>query len=295
MSAGAGRRPHPSGLAEVHLAVLLFGFAGLFGKWLALPPEAIVFGRAAFASLVLGLAAACTGRSLRVPATRDRRLLVLCGFVLAVHWTMFFRSVQVSTVAVGLLSYSSFPVFTAFLEPWLLRERWDPASLVLALLTVAGVFLLVPGRDLRSPEAAGVAWGLGSGLAFSLLSLINRRLAGRLSSPAVAFHQDLWAALFLMPFVVILRLSAVTVRDWGLLAVLGILGTAGAHTLFIEGLKRLGARTASIISSLEPVYGIALAALFLKENPSLRTISGGALILAAALVVTLRAGRPASS
>ncbi len=124
-----------------------------------------------------------------------------------------------------------------------------------------------------------------------MLSLINRRLAGRHSSLAVAFHQDLVAAFFLLPFVV-LRPPAVTARDLGLLALLGIFGTAGAHTLFIEGLKRVRARTASIISSLEPVYGIALAALFLKENPSLRTVSGGVLILAAALVATARAGRP---
>ncbi len=294
MTAGAGPRRDPSGLVEVHVSVLLFGFAGLFGKWLPLAPEAIVFGRAAFAALVIGLAAAAGRRPLRVPPVRDRLLLVLCGLILAAHWTMFFRSVQVSTVAVALLSYSSSPVFTAFLEPWLLRERWDPSSLALALLTVAGVSLIVPGHDLSSPEGLGVAWGLGSGLTFSLLSLINRRLAGRLPSPTVAFHQDLWAALFLLPFVV-LRPPAVTARDMALLAVLGTLGTAGAHTLFIRGLKRVRARAASIISSLEPVYGIVLAALFLKESPSPRMVSGGALILAAALVVTMRAGRPSSS
>ena len=291
MTAEAGPPPAPSALLEVHLAVLLFGFAGLFGKWLPLAPEAIVFGRAAFSALALGLFAAAGRRTLRIPQARDRLLLALCGLILAAHWTMFFRSVQVSTVAVAVLSFSSFPVFTAFFEPWFLRERWDPSSLGLALLAVAGVFLIVPGRDLRSPEGLGVAWGLGSGLTFSLLSLINRRLAGRHSSLAVAFHQDLIAAFFLLPFAV-LRPPDVTPRDLGLLALLGIFGTAGAHTLFIEGLKRVRARTASIISSLEPVYGIALASLFLNENPSLRTVSGGVLILVAALIATARAGRP---
>ncbi|HKN10776.1 MAG TPA: hypothetical protein VJ376_15050, partial [Pseudomonadota bacterium] len=38
-----------SALVALHGAVLLFGFAGLFGKWLALPPVTIVFGRAAVA------------------------------------------------------------------------------------------------------------------------------------------------------------------------------------------------------------------------------------------------------
>ena len=40
---------------EIHTAVLLFGFAGLFGKWLALPPLVIVFGRTFFAALALGV------------------------------------------------------------------------------------------------------------------------------------------------------------------------------------------------------------------------------------------------
>lgn len=72
---------------------------------------------------------------------------------------------------------------------------------------------------------------------------------------------------------------------------LGVFGTAAAHTLFISGLKRVRVRTASIISTLEPVYGIALAALFLKESPAPRTLAGGALILTAALVITARAAR----
>jgi drug/metabolite transporter (DMT)-like permease len=80
-------------------------------------------------------------------------------------------------------------------------------------------------------------------------------------------------------------------RTLGLLAALGVFCTAAAHSLFIDGLKRVTARTASIISSLEPVYGILLAFAFLNEVPSGRTVSGGAVILAATLVVTARAGR----
>lgn len=287
----AERSRRAENLLEIHLAVFLFGFPGLFGKWLPLPPYLIVFGRAAFAALALALVAVIGRRSLRVASARDMLLLVLCGLILAVHWTMFFKSVQISTVAVALLSYSSFPVFTAFLEPAVFKERWDPGSLALALLTVAGVFLIVPSYDLRSPVFLGVAWGLGAGLTFSVLSLLNRRLARANASLSVAFFQDLYAAVFLLPFAVLAG-ARLTGRDLGLLAVLGVFGTAAAHTLFIDGMKRVPARTASIISSLEPVYGIALAALFLKESPSLRTISGGALILAAALIVTMKARRP---
>lgn len=285
--------PRSRSLAEIHLAVFLFGFPGLFGKWLAWPAVTIVFGRVLFACLALGAVMALGRRaSFRVAGRRDVLLLALCGLVLAAHWTMFFRSIQVSTVAVGLLAYSSFPVFTAFLEPLLARERWEPESLVYALVCVAGIALIVPGFDVSDAVVRGVVWGLGAGLSFSLLSVLNRGLASRHSSLTVAFYQDLVAGVLLIPAVWRTGLPR-SGRDWALVAVLGVFCTAAAHTLFINGLKGAGARTASILSSLEPVYGILLALIFLGESPSLRTVSGGAVILGAALAATARARRRA--
>ncbi len=285
--------PRSRSLAEIHLAVFLFGFPGLFGKWLAWPAVTIVFGRVLFACLALAAVMAMGRRaSFRVAGRRDVLLLALCGLILAAHWTMFFRSIQVSTVAIGLLAYSSFPVFTAFLEPLLARERWEPESLVYALVCVAGIALIVPGFDASDAVVRGVVWGLGAGLSFSLLSVLNRGLASRHSSLTVAFYQDLVAGVLLVPAIWRTGLPR-SGRDWALVAVLGVFCTAAAHTLFINGLKGAGARTASILSSLEPVYGILLALIFLGESPSLRTVSGGAIILAAALAATVRARRRA--
>ncbi len=280
--------PRSRSLAKIHLAVFLFGFPGLFGKWLAWPAVTIVFGRVIFACLALAAVMALGRASFRVTSRRDVLLLGLCGLVLAAHWTMFFKSIQVSTVAVGLLAYSSFPVFTAFLEPLLTKERWEPASLLYALVCVAGIALIVPGFDVSNAVVQGVVWGLGAGLSFSFLAVLNRGLASRHSSLTVAFYQDLVAGLVLVPAIWRTGLPR-SGRDWALVAVLGIFCTALAHTLFIDGLKGAGARTASILSSLEPVYGILLALIFLGESPSLRTVSGGAIILAAALAATARA------
>lgn len=283
-------RARSRSLLEIHLAVFLFGFPGLFGKWLALSPPIIVFGRVLFASLALLAVMGFGRRSFRIVPRRDLVLLAVCGLALAAHWTMFFKAVQVSSVAIGLLAYASFPVFTVFLEPLLTRERWDPASLVLALLCVLGIGLIIPRFDLADAVVRGVLWGLGAGLTFSVLSVLNRVLASRQSSLAVAFYQDVFAAFFLLPVVARADL-ALSGRDWALIALLGVIFTAGAHTLFIDGMRNVRARTASILSSLEPVYGILLALLFLKESPSLRTVSGGAVVLAAALVATVRARR----
>jgi len=289
------RTDNRKSLLAVHAAVFLFGFPGLIGKWIALAPPLIVFGRVMFASLALGLIIGAGRKPFRIEPARDLRLLVLCGAVLAVHWTTFFQSIRVSSVAVGLLSYSSFPVFTVFLEPLAEREKLDPRNLAFAFFCLLGVFLIIPQFRLSDVVFQGVCWGLVSGFTFAVLSILNRTLSRRQSSFHIAFYQDLFAGVFLLPFVFAERPS-LGPKSWILLGILGVFCTAGAHTLFIQGLKKIKAQTAGIISSLEPVYGIVLAFLFLGEAPSARTLAGGCVILGAVFLVTLRAGtkrRPA--
>ncbi len=270
----------------VHASVALFGLAGLFGKWLTLQPHFIVLGRVVFAAAALALIIRLSGGRFSIRRKIDGGLFLLQGLILAVQWLLCFESIRVSTVAVGLLAYSSFPVFTAFLEPLFFRTRLSRRHLGLSLACLAGVFLLVPRFSWSERVFQGVVTGLGAGATFALLSIINRKLSFRYASPVVAFYQDAGAALFLLP-AALLKPPALTGRDFALLAILGLLCTALAHTLFIAGMRRLSAQTASIISALEPVYGIALAALLLGERPSARTIAGGLIILTAVFVLSL--------
>ena len=96
----------------LHVAVGLFGFAGLFGKWIAWSPAALVLGRTGVAAVALGVFLAWRHRALPQPTAA----LAGNGVLLAVHWVAFFAAIQLSTVAVGLLGYASFPLFVPFLE-----------------------------------------------------------------------------------------------------------------------------------------------------------------------------------
>ena len=275
------------GLLEIHIAVLFFGLAGLFGKLVNQPPTVIVFGRVLFAMAFLLPAMWYLKQSLRLNRTRDYFALLLQGFILAVHWSTFFQSIQVSTVAVGLITFSTFPIFVTFLEPVFFKEKLRPADVALALVTFTGVVLVVPAFNLDNTTTQGALWGITSGLTFALLSIMNRKYARAYSSLVVAFYQDAAAALFLLPFL-FLPAPAMTLPDMLRLALLGIVFTGVAHSLFIRGLAHVKAHTASIIASLEPVYGILAAALLLGESPAMRELAGGAVILGTALYATTR-------
>ena len=277
-------------LLEIHIAVVLFGLAGLFGKLIPLSPIMIVLGRVFFASITLFTLILLTKQNLMILPKRDYLFFISLGVILSAHWIAFFTSIQVSTVAVGLLSYSSFPVFTAFLEPLFFKEKIDKFNILCAAFCVAGVYLIVPQFDFANTVFQGVLWGLLAGLTFSVLTIGNRKLSQRHSSLIIAFSQDFFATLILFPLYFVIK-PVLSAKDILLLIVLGVFCTAVSHTLFIGAMRRIKAQTASIISALEPAYGIILASILLKEIPSVGTILGGVVILGTAFTVTVRATR----
>lgn len=282
-----GKPGHNQSLLQLHLSIVLFGFTGLFGKWLTLPAMVIVFGRVTFAFVALLVLLRLSGQNFRLKDKSDYRTLMLPGMLLAFHWVAFFQSIQVSTVAIGLISLSTFPLFTTLLEPLFFREeRLSPAIILLALLVIIGVAVATPTLHLDNGATQGILWGIAAGLSYALLTLCNRRQVGRYSSLVITFYQQGMVLLLLLPAMFVLR-PTITPHDLGLLALLGIIFTGLAQILFIQSMRHVTASLASVlVAGLEVVYGVLLAALLLNEIPTLRTIIGGTIILCTALGAT---------
>jgi drug/metabolite transporter (DMT)-like permease len=66
---------------------------------------------------------------------------------------------------------------------------------------------------------------------------------------------------------------------------MAVVATAIPATMFLAGLARIGATRAAIISTLEPATTVVLATLLLGEDLGLLRLVGGAMILAAAVIV----------
>ncbi|HSO20842.1 MAG TPA: DMT family transporter [Desulfosarcina sp.] len=274
-------------MLDIHVAVFLFGLAGLFGKWLALPAWGIVLGRTVFAAAALGLVLFISGER-RLPGERGTvAQFALLGLILAAHWTTFFHAIQVSSVAVGLLSFSTFPVFITVIEPYWFNEKRRAIDMVTTVLVVAGIGIMIYPSPLGGRIYAGVWWGTLSGFTFALLSLLNRKWVRQYPPAVIALYQNAVAAASLSPMLLgpDLHLDGAQV---GLLALLGVVCTAFSHALFIRGLTVVRTQLASVIACLEPVYGIIFAYLLLRERPSAYTVAGGMVILLATVVATLR-------
>ena len=143
-------------LLEIHLSVFLFGVSGLFGKLLSLPPMINVLGRVFFSSIFLFILLRYLKKDIRLKEKKHYLYLTIMGIVLAIHWSTFFTSIQVSTVAIGLLTFSTFPVFVTFLEPYFLKEKISLTDIVLALINFSGVVLIIHKLELGNSLTQGV-------------------------------------------------------------------------------------------------------------------------------------------
>ena len=276
-------------MIQLHLAVLLFGFSGLFGKLLSIPVTAIVLGRTVIAAL--SLVALLMVRRNHIPLTwRLARTLFPSGVLLALHWFTFFYAIQISSVATGLLSFSTFPVFVAFLDPFFSHRSIQRLDIVFAFVVFCGLVLIVPSFDFSNRFFQGVLWGLASAITFALLTLFNRRFVANTDAVVVGLFQNFWAAVCLSAFWP--QLIGIDTSQLLLIIVLGVLCTALAHTLFIASLKTVRPQLASVTACLEPVYGIVTALLILGEYPQFREVMGGCLIIT---VVATNSWRDSSS
>jgi len=288
----------------LHLAILLFGTAGLLGRELSLDPLAIAGGRSLIAGLVLGALLLRPGR--RDAPLPGWRWTLAGGALLALHWSCFFAAVKQGGVPLALLSYAAFPAFGLLLEClWPLPpgslapgpaaragRRWHPA-LLLGLMTAGLLLLAGPriGRDL--PRLGALGMGVAAGAAFALLARLNAARLPRFGALPLAAAQMGGAALWLLP-ATLPAVAAATPRDWFLLLLLGLAGTALAHTLFIRALARASPFQAGVAAGLEPVYGVLLAAL-VPPAPLWHEWAALPPLVLAALLAVPRAGRCGAS
>ena len=299
------KNPHVSALAAAHGAAVLFGLTGILGALIRFDAVAITAGRAGFAATALLVLALVQRRPLLQGQGSRRAGIVLgSGFLLAVHWITFFLAVKVGGVAVATLGFASFPAFIALLDVVLFGERIGRAEGTMLALVTLGLVLVTPSFDVGDQGTVGLLWGLASGLSFAGLAICNRRGSRGMDAIQVAFWQNLVVALLVLPLLglslappqvahsqatssLVTGAAAIDWASWFWLAVLGVLCTGLAHTLFVKSLESLDARSAGMIIALEPVYAIACAWWLFGEEPSGRMLVGASLIILATVLLAM--------
>jgi drug/metabolite transporter (DMT)-like permease len=272
---------------EVHVAVLLISFTSLLVKLLNFSLVSIALFRAVFAAIFLGFVMLYFKPVVRVKNKRHLFLLIIIGVIQALFWLSYFKSILVSTAAIGVMCIYTAPAFLMFLEPLFFKECYRVENFFVSILIFSGVVMASPSIDMNDSIFEGVLWGLLGAFLLSVMTLMDRSLVKSYSSLTITFYRTAFSGLTLLPFFISEGFDFY-LEDLSILLLLGIVATAIPFVLLVRSLRVLRGQQVFGIMSLEVVYAMIFAALFLTEIPPLRTVLGAVVILGVTLYMTLK-------
>ncbi len=265
-----GVRDAAGGRLLIVAAAFLWSLAGVFIKFLDLPPLTIVFYRSVFAALIF------TPFLRRKDWRIDRPILIsVISYTAAI--STFVSANKLTTAANAIVLQYTAPFFVFLFSGLVLREkisRLNGFTLAASMVGVAVIFLGSAGE----PDMAGVLLALLSGALFAAY-MINLRRTQAVSPVYLTWINNVVCALLLL--LVVKSQLGLTSTQLGILAVMGAVQLGLPYFLFSKGLQTVPLQEASLIALIEPVLNPLWVALTVGEIPSLATLAGGGLIVAA--------------
>ena len=282
-----------AGVLLIAVSASAFGAMAIFARF-ATASGADVYGMLAvrFAVAAAALAWIMRTRGIRLPPWRRVLALAAMGGIGYVGQSFCFftalNHAQASLVALLLYLY---PLFVTILAAIFLKERLTTTAVIALMLCSVGAGLTVGGGE-GSPS--GIALGVAAAVIYSIYIVVGARLTAGVN--ALATTTIICTAATLVYGVVgVLRTVAgappqfpADAGGWLALLAIALLSTVLAILTFFAGLQRLGAAKASMLSTLEPVVTVILAAVVLGEHIGATQAVGGALILVGVLWLTRR-------
>jgi len=253
----------------VLLAALLWSLAGVFIKFLDVPPLTIVFYRSFFACLIFT-------PFLRRASWQISGSVVLSVLAYSAAITAFVSANKLTTAANAIVLQYTAPMFVFLFSRLVLGERitrLNGLALAAGMLGVSVISLDSAGQ----PEMAGVSLALLSGLLFAVY-IINLRRTHNVNPVYLTWVNNAVCSLLLL--LVVRSQLALTWHQLGMLAVMGAVQLGLPYYLFSKGLQTVSLQEASLIALIEPVLNPIWVALTIGEIPSRATLAGGGLIVA---------------
>ncbi len=300
-------RRRATGIALVLVSAAGFGSGSLFAQpvyqagvsWLVLSAWRFLFG----AGLTWGwlLLSAERRRGLRVLPRRAVLASMALGLLYVGNSGTYFAGLETVSPSLAALIVYLYPALVAVLSLRFGRRLHGPRAWLALGIALAGVALAVGGIDpSAAPPLAGLLLILASPVIYAAWIVLSARLSGE-RHDAVGHEASGGAsvaaatALMMSATAAVYWLVALTGRQpvlpsevpggawFGLIGV-GVFSTFVAIQTFYAGTQRVGAAQAALISTVEPIWTIALAALLFGIALTPLQLGGGVLIIVGVLV-----------
>lgn len=295
--------PPPSawiGVALIAVSASAFGAMAIFAR-AATASGADIFAMLLFRFFVAAilLLVWCRLQRVRFPSRRRVLGIVLMGGIGYVGQSLcFFGALQYAQASLVALLLYLYPVFVTILAAIFLHERLTPVKLGALVLCSLGTALTVGGGH---GQPLGMVLAVASALIYSGYIVVGARLTKGVDARATAALVCLAATISFGAMAAVRMSQGLPLRwpagsgGWAALVAIAVCSTVIAILAFFAGLQRLGAGRASMLSTLEPVVTVLLAAVLLGETLTAPQLAGGVLILAGVVWLSARGARGASA
>lgn len=271
---------------KIITAMLIFGSIGIFVKGIHLSSGEIAFLRGVIGSLFLIVASFVVKQKLSLKLIKANLvLLILSGAAIGFNWILLFEAYRYTTISNATLSYYFAPVFVMILAPFVLKEKLTLVKTGCILAAMSGLFMVVQiggangGDNYHHP--LGIFYGLCAAALYASVILMNKFIKN-LSGFETTLTQLMVAAIVLFPYIMLsggFDFTGIDTKTILLILIVGIVHTGFAYFLYFAAVKELLGQTIAVLSYIDPISAVIMAAIVLGESMTILQIIGGILIL----------------
>jgi drug/metabolite transporter (DMT)-like permease len=280
-------------LLFIGVGASLWGIIGVFVTYLyemGFTPIQVVTVRTLSAAIFLIIYVMFKNRQLLKIKLSDSKYFIGTGIfsIVLFNWCLFSAIEETSISIASILLYTA-PAFVTIFSRLLFKEFLTTRKVLALFITFAGcsfVIGILPNTN-ESISLYGFILGLGSGLFYSLYSILGKFALKKYDSLTITVYTFLFAAIAVTPFSglwsVIPLFSSFTV--WIYIIGLGFLSTMLPFIFYTKGLNTVESSRASIIATIEPVVASLMGFFIFQEKLNSWQYLGVVMVIAAVMIV----------
>lgn len=274
---------------DLHIAVVLLAGTAILGDLISLSASVLVWWRTLIASLGIGIFLLASGR-INVGWLKSQRKLYVLGGMVAIHWIFFFGSIKLANASTALICFATISLFTALIEPLITGRKGETHEIVFGLMVIPGI-ILIAGRA-QGDLLLGIILGISAALLLAIFSSYEKKWILEVDPEHMTMIQMTGAWLTMCLWLgcekILFGLNRFmpSGQDWIYLLILGLVCTCVAWVLCTRAVRFVTAFDSIMVINLEPVYGIIMAFLILKDFKELNTTFyiGAGIILTSVII-----------
>ncbi len=279
------------------ISMLIFGTIGIFVRSISLPSGVIAAFRGLIGALFLLFLTLISKKRISFKAVKANfAILLFSGTAIGINWILLFESYNHTTVAKATLCYYLAPIFFVIISPFVLNEKMTVKKLLCTITALFGMILISGVIDSSfnknifiNGEWKGILLAVGAAVFYAIVMVLNKKTHD-IGSFDKTIVQLITAAVIILPYSLAaetLNLASLNPKSIIMTAVVGILHTGIAYTLYFSAVKELPAQSTAVLSYIDPAAAMLLSVLLLNETMKPLNFVGAAMILGAAMISEL--------